>query len=192
MPFDVGVKGTLFYYPKDHIKNAQFRKNFKKAIKDCVSNPNRPDSHVLETISGRGTLFQIFRRDETFRRVEGLIEECSTNIILDEEIYRMIEENSKKKEQKNWHWVTALFRTSAIELLLTNRYLDEDTAFYGKALSALVSMQMKNSQIEKWIIDPKLVQNWFLRPKVKDKFTKDVINFKKELQKVKKKLETIC
>jgi hypothetical protein len=50
VPFDVGTKGTLSYYPKHHIKNEGFRKQFKKAVVDCLENPRNPDSRVLEVI----------------------------------------------------------------------------------------------------------------------------------------------
>jgi hypothetical protein len=59
LPFDIGAKGTLFYYPENHIEMAEFEKRFRTAIEDCLMRPDRPDSHVLETISGRGTLFEI-------------------------------------------------------------------------------------------------------------------------------------
>ena len=31
LPFDIGRKGTLFYYPKDRVKNEAFRQAFKRA-----------------------------------------------------------------------------------------------------------------------------------------------------------------
>lgn len=55
IPFDISTKGTLYYYPKNHVKNERFREQFKKAIMDCLSNPDSPDSQVLEVIPGRGT-----------------------------------------------------------------------------------------------------------------------------------------
>ena len=54
IPFDISTKATLYYYPKNHLKNEAFREKFKKAIKDCLSNPDSPDSQVLEVIPGRG------------------------------------------------------------------------------------------------------------------------------------------
>ncbi len=80
LPFDVGGKGTLFYYPKDHLKMGDFHKRFKEAIQDCLANPDRPDSHVLETLSGRRTLFEIFRRDEAIRRLDAVLSECNSNL----------------------------------------------------------------------------------------------------------------
>ena len=86
LPFDLGSKGTLFYYPKDHIKNEDFRTLFKQAIDECLSHPDSPDSHVLETLSGRGTLFEIIQHDEALRRLEALLSECSWNMRALEEV----------------------------------------------------------------------------------------------------------
>ena len=55
IPFDVSTKGMLFYYPKDHMRNQEFRKQFKKAIMDCLTNPNSPDSRVLEIVPVLGS-----------------------------------------------------------------------------------------------------------------------------------------
>ena len=56
IPFDVGTKGTLSYYPKQHIKNEKFRRQFKKAVVDCLENPRSPDSRVLEVIPDLGLM----------------------------------------------------------------------------------------------------------------------------------------
>ncbi len=54
LPFDLGAKGTLRYYPNDHLKNADFCTQMKEAIRDCLEHPERPDSHVLENITAAG------------------------------------------------------------------------------------------------------------------------------------------
>ena len=56
LPFDLGKKGTLFYHTKDVVKNEQFRRELRTAMQDCLDHPDRPDSHVLEAIAGRGSL----------------------------------------------------------------------------------------------------------------------------------------
>lgn len=128
IPFDVSVKGVLFYYPKDHIKNAEFAKSFKKAIQDILSNPDSPDSHVLEAISGRGTLYEIIRRDEALRRLDALLSESEDNRSIVEDIYNEVKKPDKERER-----IIARFRTLAVELLITNRYLDESPSFYEMA-----------------------------------------------------------
>jgi hypothetical protein len=53
LPFDISTKGTLYYYPGNHIKLQEFRTQFKKAIRDCLDNPDKPDSRVLDILPGR-------------------------------------------------------------------------------------------------------------------------------------------
>src|SRR5208283_4208247 len=36
LPFDISSKGTLFYYPDSHIKNAKFTRNCKAIITNCL------------------------------------------------------------------------------------------------------------------------------------------------------------
>ncbi len=45
------IRTLQFYYPDEHIKNSDFTKQFKEAINDCLSHPERTDSQVLEIIS---------------------------------------------------------------------------------------------------------------------------------------------
>jgi len=52
LPFDISTKGTL-YYPENHIRIQEFRTQFKKAIKDCLDKPDKPDSRVLEILQSR-------------------------------------------------------------------------------------------------------------------------------------------
>ena len=56
IPFDLSGKGTLRYYTQGanaHLKNTNFSLQFKAAIRDCLENPNNPDSHVLKEVTGR-------------------------------------------------------------------------------------------------------------------------------------------
>ena len=78
LPFDISSKGTLFY-DSTHLNEDKFRKGFKSAINDCLKYPDRPDSHVLETLSGRGSLYEIIRREETLRRLDAVLSECKYN-----------------------------------------------------------------------------------------------------------------
>jgi len=50
IPFDISTRSTLFYYPADIHKNEEFRGVFKKTLRDCIKNPNKIDSIVLETL----------------------------------------------------------------------------------------------------------------------------------------------
>lgn len=95
LPFDLSVKGTLPYYPKDHLKNAKFCRDFKEAISDCLAYPDKPDSQVLETISGRGTLFEIFRRDEAIRRLDAVLSELKENERVIDEVLKTAKKTKK-------------------------------------------------------------------------------------------------
>jgi hypothetical protein len=121
LPFDLSVKGTLFYYPKNHIKNEKFKKDFKKAIHDCLVHPEAPDSPVLETISGRGTIYEIIHRDEAVRRVNALFSEYSNNRTLLNQLGNSLEKGAI---------ISGRFRTACAELLMTNRYIEEIEDFY--------------------------------------------------------------
>jgi len=162
IPFDVGVKATLFYYPKDHIKNSKFVKQFKRAIKDCLSHPDRSDSHVLETISGRGTLYEIIRRDEAVRRTEALVSEYKYNSEVVSRIYKYI-----KKEEI----VTDRLRSSSVEMLTTHRYLDEESEFYELAETYFDYVFMINEQLTIWESFHESTVKWF---KAMKKQTQDV------------------
>jgi len=55
LPFNISTKGTLYYHPRNHIKLEEFRTQFKMAIRDCLDNPDKPDSRVLEILQSRLT-----------------------------------------------------------------------------------------------------------------------------------------
>jgi len=66
IPFDIKTKGVLFY-PSDPNQRDDFSRKFKEAINDCISNPDRPDSVVLETITGRGSIYSVIIIKKFFR-----------------------------------------------------------------------------------------------------------------------------
>ncbi len=163
LPFDLSVKSTLPYYPKDHIKNREFSIQFKKAILDCLSHPDKPDSHVLETISGRGTLFQIIQRAETIRRVEALVTECEWNKGLFNAVIKLVDKNIKNPKKREIK--AARFCSCAIELLLASRYLDESSSFYGKLQTTFAVIELLNDQLRSWPINPNGTERFFLKQK---------------------------
>ena len=189
IPFDVSVKSTLLYYPKDHIKNAKFCKKFKKAIKDCLSHPDSPDSQVLETISGRGTLFQIIHRDEAIRRVKALISECKNNIGLLDHIFKIVKKNQKEPEKREF--VTDRFRSSAVESLITNRYLDEKDSFYELAETYFDRILSRNEQLAAWEASPEATEEWFLDSDSKKGFSDLSKEYEKALDTIQKKLTAL-
>jgi hypothetical protein len=125
-----------------------FRKDFKAAIKDCLENSDRTDSHVLETLSGRGSLYEIIRRDETLRRLDAVLSECDYNQGMLKQVIERIQRNQEGPE--NWTIATVRFRLYATELLVTNRYVDEDLSFYEAAELYWGALSTLNSQLELW------------------------------------------
>jgi hypothetical protein len=153
LPFDVSVKGTLIYSPKNHTKMEEFRGSFKKAIEDCLIHPNDSDSHVLESMSGRGSLFELFQRDETIRRLDALLDEIDYNIRELENLINTVNANLKlKKNEKGTYRVTRCL-TNSIVLLLSNRYLDQEKSFYDNLGLCLSALNIINGQLGIWEID---------------------------------------
>ncbi len=124
------------YYPKDHLKDVDFRDDFKEAIQDSLVNPEKPDSHVLETLSGRGTLFEIFRRDEATRRLDTVLSECNRDLRLMDKAVRIAKENQERDHGER-EFITERFGMSVIQLLTTNRYVNEHETFYEVAEESL-------------------------------------------------------
>lgn len=162
LPFDIYGKGTLFYSPTGDAKFADFDIRFKEAIKDCLDNPDRPDSDVLETISGRGSLFEIFRREEALRRLDAVLAECDRNLKVLEWVSKAAEmckrENGKQKRLDVYHLMVP-----AIEMLLTSRYLREAPAFYQLATDCWESLVVINNHLAEWRFYPKDVQGLVLK-----------------------------
>ncbi len=160
LPFDISTKGTLFYYPKDHIRDQDFRKTLKRAILDCLTNAECTDSIVLDAMSGRGTLFQIFRKDEAVRRLNAVLSECSFAKLL---IDRIVSQSKKNQKGKLRNFITNKFRCSAIELLITNRYIDEDNEFYCDAENILDWFFALNAELSHWRNAPETTEIWFVK-----------------------------
>lgn len=184
LPFDIGGKGTLFYYPKDHIKMQTFRNTFKRAIKDCLDHPDRADTHVLETLSGRGTLFEIFRKDEAIRRLDALNSEYSRNKRMLEFSIETAERNQKDPENRNY--ASGRFSFSSVELLITNRYIEEDQSFYKLSEEYLTNIIRLNSALNEWFGNSDRIENWLL--KNKDDWIRLFNEFRESIEKAYEKL----
>ncbi len=181
LPSDIGAKGTLFYHPKDHLKGAEFRSDFKEAIQDCLDYPHRPDSRVLEAISGRGTLFQVFQRDEAMRRLDAVLSECESNL----QFFDLFIENTKKNQEYRLEgtqealekiiFPTLRMRSLALELLIAHRYVDEEPAFYEAGEHAHNWIVAISRMSDHWIGNPESVEQWMLpQEKAYSKILKDL------------------
>jgi hypothetical protein len=185
LPFDVKNKGVLFYYPKDHIKNAEFEEDFLKSLKDCFENICRPDSVVLESIQGRGSLYELFQLDEIKRRLSGLSFEFMHN---NERFIKLIKEANSKTNNKKQGFSTTLFRYACIELLISQRYLSEESKLYEiseKYYSDLLSL---NARLIDWPSRENTITKWFLtREKPVDK---NFTSFRTELARIGDKIKS--
>jgi hypothetical protein len=152
IPFDLSIKGVIFY-PKDgslssdHKKLTNFQVDLILAVKDCINHPEKPDSHIIETISGRGTIFEIVCQEETMRKLEAFSLELSFNKILMERVINQIEENKKAEK---WSNLMSRPKNEACILLSTTRYLNENSSFYEAMNEYSADMEGLNAAMNEW------------------------------------------
>ncbi len=199
LPFDLGGKGTLYYFPDDHIKMKEFENQFHKAINDCLENPNLPDSHVLETISGRGTLYQILMRDELLRRLDALLSEIEHNDSVYKHTIEICNRNikgrkealaeGKKESRASVRYATRRLRLSSVEMLVISRYVSAGKTFYEAAEKYMDHLISINDQLPAWENAPKSTESWLLEVQentksLTDKFKTLVIEHKKAIETI--------
>jgi len=63
-------------------QTVDFQLHLVLAIQDCIKNPESPDSHVLETISGRASIHEIIRKEENLRKIDALLYQVESNEII--------------------------------------------------------------------------------------------------------------
>ena len=160
---DMGMKGILRYYPKDTIKNEEFVQSLKDAINDYIENPESPDSHVLETLSGRGSLYQIINKEVIKRKTHALYDEFIFNISTIEKIYDIMYRNKKYVElgkRENISHIAYLPYCTCIQHLLTTRYLDLSSSEYEILSNYLMWINAFGLQIPKWTLSNDIISNW--------------------------------
>ena len=145
LPFDISSRGTIFYDPEDRDKD-DFRIRFKKAIADCLTNPDKPDSHVLEILY-RGTLYEIFHRNQIIRRLDALISECNWNIEI---LNNIISFKHNINEEQSADYPIRL-GIGTLELLITDRYVDEENSYYDLSERCLLNLRAINKSLDSWI-----------------------------------------
>jgi hypothetical protein len=162
LPFDQSAKGTLFY-SDTHLDMEDFRVQFDAAVDDCLKNPSIPDSHVLETISGRGTLYQILMRDENMRKLDAILSEIERNTRVLESAINTCNENSQKRKEgkeNDVKFTTSRFNNSAVENLIVNRYISADEVFYHKAEIYMDWIISFNDQLPTWPDSENATEKW--------------------------------
>ncbi len=180
LPFDINNKGTLFYYPNDYIKNAEFQTNLTDAITDCINNPNRPDSKVLETTTGRGSFYELIQEEEIGRKIIALVSEYENNLKIYRQLYTRVEANQKNPLKRVF--TTQLFRMASIELLISHRYLKASDKYYELAEQYFDHLNSLNNKINSWPTRPATTEKWILKVFNEDRF------FSKFLEEIKKLL----
>lgn len=66
--FDIITKGTLFYNPDDTKRNKKFLQRLRDAIEDCIKNPGKSDSTVIDVINQIGETGSITDYRESHRK----------------------------------------------------------------------------------------------------------------------------
>lgn len=165
-PSDIVGKGILFY-PRisDHIQHEQFHQKFIYAINDCLSNPESPDSLVLEAITGRGTLYQVITKQESLRKLNAAIEENKSNIELSGDCKGNCERNALIREGKQKgiaEMKTIRYSFLCLENLLVNRYVEGEASFYEWISLGIISMKAHNGQLDNWHVDGEAIEKWIL------------------------------
>lgn len=162
LPFDLGIKGTLRYDPKSSQSMEMFKNRFSAALYDCLANPKRPDSHVLQTITGRGTVYEIVHHEESERRLTALLSEVERSVYVLTRVTRVARANNKIKDTRAWRFPTVRFTISATELLITHRYLDASDDFYHSAERFHRRLTDWNEQLNGWALNREPTQQWIM------------------------------
>lgn len=165
-PFDIGGKGILFYPSNgDLIKHGQFHKKFLNAINDCLSNPESPDSPVLEAITGRGTLYQVITKQESLRKLNAAIEENKLNIAMLGECKDYCENNAtfrKDKRVNKTKMMSKRYSLRCLENLMVNRYVEGTASFYEVIRDGITAMEVHIEMLKNWAAHPEQVEKWIL------------------------------
>lgn len=110
LPFDISTKSTLFYYPGDSKKNEKFLQNLREAIKDCIMNPDKSDSTVIDVTT-------------KLKRVELIPDEYES---LKREIYQKQDNKFEEFLEPNVHGFYILIGFASIPQNNNEKILDMD------------------------------------------------------------------
>lgn len=146
-PFDIKDKGVLFY-DSDHLDVDNFKSKLHETIKDCISNPERPDSPVLEAITGRGSLYYLLHKDEIMRMTWAVLRECVINNRTIGELYTRLEEYKEKPISERLAPWGQILRFASLENLSVNRYLDISIELYADVNSYIIKIKEVNMLTE--------------------------------------------
>lgn len=167
IPFDINTKGVLFYSSETKQRDI-FLESLKEALADCLTNPDRPDSVVLETITGRTSVYSVIHNQEIIQKIDGLISEIKQNRSILDIIYDYIQKNEARRFSSirpTWTFALTKMATSALNLLLAERYIPNESEVYSKAFTFLHIIDAINENISQWSQN-KGSGNWFVEKKI--------------------------
>ena len=151
LPFDISVKAALDYYPNDHTKNEEFKRTLIAAIEDICKFPKKADSHVLETLDGRGTIYEIISREEKYRKLIALRNEVEMNLNHHQSIRGIVEDNVKNRKARI---PLVSIERKAIELLYVSRYFESDEISYADVQYYFTIANQLSFYIDRLRVDP--------------------------------------
>lgn len=191
IPFDLKSKGVLFY-PKDSKIREEFEEQFKDAIKDCLSTPNRTDSIVLETITGRGPIYSIIHRQEVINKLDGLIAESEINLFIVQKAQERAYANENRRFsslRSKYGLIITQLGISALNLLLAEHYIEEDAEFYRNARTTLTAVNTVNARLAAWTSNDD-IGKWFIEDTT---FPNNLLlEFKRKIIEIKKEMVSKC
>lgn len=166
LPSDIVSKGTLYYFSQQstgYTQNVEFVTHFNEALLDCLKSPESPDSLVLQTITGRATLYQIVKKSEILRKLTALQRENEFNCNLLYTVNTICRKNfglRALKRDKECKVVTARVLLICLENLLVNRYIDADDSFYEDAHKCFFLSTALSEQLSTWEESPSHTEEW--------------------------------
>jgi hypothetical protein len=191
IPFDLKTKSFLFYTSELN-ERADFQSKFKEAISDCLSNPNRPDSVVLETITGRGSIYAIIHHQEILNRLDGLIAENQMNILIFKEACNQALKNENRRLSSfrlKYQLIITQLGTSALDLLLAEHYIEQNEEFYEFAHILLSFINSVNERLTAWTSNSE-IGKWFLKEERTE--VNYFQSFQEKLMEIRKEMLSKC
>ena len=129
-----------------------------------MSSPNRTDSVVLETITGRGSIYSIIHQQEVINRLEGLIAETEWNIFMLDEAQKAALKNKNRlfaSLRTKYGLIITQLGSSALSILLAEHYLEAKPKFYEVAHSMLIMVNTINARLTAWASNEE-IGKWFI------------------------------
>jgi hypothetical protein len=191
IPFNLSSKGVLTYSLLN-LNEYSFLELFNKAISDCLVNPKRPDSEVLETITGRTSIYQVIHQEEIRQKIKGLICENEHNYAHYQTILKQVDENLQRKgiiKKPEKYLMFLRLNNPAINALLTERYI-ADEEIYTLANDMLTLINRINIELDTWYerSTSNVVEEWFndfrrITPLIFEKYHKKLLELEEAASK---------